>query len=462
MIIINPEFHRNLWLKFSTFRLAAMPIFLLGYLYIAGTSWGANDAVLFSTSLPICFVVLCIFGTYEAAKTLRSEIKGNTWDFQKMSAIGPWQLAIGKLFGATSYAWYFGIPLLAVMAFNYPHDAFGAATPSVGVFLTASVLGAVSGHASALLTSLASLHSKRMRVILPLIIGIAVASWVFKAIIGYDLPFAVMGSADGFVLWHGFMVSKSHFDLYSVLFVLFWVVVAIQRLLRLELQYKNAPLVWAAFVVSMAVYMAGLSSQGGAFIVEKFTLAMQYWLAFSVVAVLLYIKMLEESKDIMPYKRFVAAWRARDWSLAFLNVPRWAVTLCFALPLLVALYISFPSEGGRIEFSMFHLGLGMLLFTLRDGLVLHAVLLGRTGRFVGFKLLFYYFVMYFLAISVTLDGAFDTRESFEAAFMSGGGISFFLPTGTGGFINSCGAIALQCVGAAWFLNYRLKLFTKAK
>jgi|TARA_R110002126_G_scaffold13118_7_gene57150 hypothetical protein len=460
MIIINPEFHRNLWLKFSTFRLAAMPIFLLCYLYLASTSWGADDTVLFGTTLPICFVVLCLFGTYEAAKTLSSEIKGNTWDFQKMSAIGPWQLAIGKLFGATSYAWYFGIPLLAVMAFNYPHDAFGASTPSVGVFLMASVLGAVSGHASALLVSLASLHTKRMRVFLSLILGVVVASWVFKAIIGYDLHLDGMVSADGLVSWHGIMLSKTHFDLYSVLFVLFWVVVAIQRLLRLELQYKNAPLVWAAFVVSTAAYVAGLYPQDTSFLRGMFDSAMPYWLGFCVVAALLYMKMLEESKDIMPYKRFIAAWRARDWQLAFMNVPRWAVTLCLALPLLVLLHMTFPADNNRIEFSMFNLGLGILLFTLRDGLILHAILLGRTGRFVGFKLAFYYFVMYFMAVNVTMDGAFDTRETVEKVFMSGGGLSFFLPTGAGGLLGSCGAVVLQCVGAAWFLNYRLKLFTK--
>ncbi|MGN7503328.1 MAG: hypothetical protein ACTHPO_10145 [Alphaproteobacteria bacterium] len=455
MIILNPEFHRNLWLKFSPFRLAAMPVFLIGYLYLMGLWNGGLDAGLFHATMPICFVILGIFGTYEAAHALSSEIKGNTWDFQKMSAIGPWQLVFGKLFGATSYAWYFGLPLLVVMALSYPEDAFGRNTPPVWVFLVASVLSAVFGHASALLTSLTSIHNERMRVIVPLLIGMMVAQWAFQVIIGFEWI-----TSNGRAQWYGIELSQTSFDLYSVLFVLFWVVIGLQRLIRLELQYKNAPLVWMAFVATAAVYVAGLYPQGKDPIFAQFNKGMPYLIAFTVIVGFVYVKMLESARDIMPYKRCLAAWRGKDWAQLYMDVPRWAVTLCFALPLLIILPFLFPAEDGKVHFSVFNLGFGMLLFTLRDGLVLHALLLGQKMRFVSFKVLFYYFLVYFFGVSMTLGDVFDFDSAFWKNILYGGGLAVFLPTGVGGFFNSCGPVILQCGAAGWFLHYRLKRFAK--
>ena len=455
MIILNPEFHRNLWLKFSPFRLAAMPVVLIGYLYFAGL-WNDNSGEnLFHFTMPFAFIVLGIFGTYEAAHALSTEIKGNTWDFQKMSAIGPWQLVFGKLFGATSYAWYFGLPLLLIMALNYPDNAFGRNTPSVWVFLAASILSAVFGHASALLTALTSIHNDRMRVIVPLFIGMVMANWSFQAVMGFD-----WFSSSGKMHWHGLEINQTSFDLLSVLFVLFWVVVGLQRLIRVELQYKNTPLVWMAFVFTAAVYVAGLYPQGMDMTWRGLDQGMPYLIAFWVVVSLLYVKMLESSRDIMPYKRCLAAWQAKDWAQLYIDIPRWAATLFFALPLLVLLPFVFKGDAGEIEFSVFNLGLGMLLFTLRDGLVLHGFLMGQKQRFVSFKICCYYFFVYFLTISFTLDDAFVSGSAFRDKILYGGGLSMIMPTGVGGFFNSCGPVMVQCGLAGWFLYHRLQRFNK--
>src|SRR5690606_10106396 len=72
-----------------------------------------------STLIAPVMVMFCAFcsvlGTYQASMAFREEIRNNTWDFQRMSSIGPWQLAGGKFLGVTSYAWYVGILLLVVV-----------------------------------------------------------------------------------------------------------------------------------------------------------------------------------------------------------------------------------------------------------------------------------------------------------------------------------------------------------
>jgi len=74
--------------------------------------------------------------------------------------------------------------------------------------------------------------------------------------------------------------------------------------------------------------------------------------------------------------------------------------------------------------------------------------------------LFYYFLVYFLTVSFTLDDAFSSSSAFRENILYGGGLAVFLPTGVGGFFNSCGPVILQCGAAGWFLHYRLKRFAK--
>ena len=50
----------------------------------------------------------------EAADSVLDEVNDNTWDFQKLSALSPWSLAFGKLFGSTIYCWYGGLIAFAV------------------------------------------------------------------------------------------------------------------------------------------------------------------------------------------------------------------------------------------------------------------------------------------------------------------------------------------------------------
>lgn len=463
MIILNPEFHRNLWLKFSPFKLIAMPIVVAGYIFLfTAGNHDVTPEMYFMPAASLGFAVLFLFGNYEAANALSSEIKNNTWDFQKMSAIGPWQLAIGKLFGATSYVWYYAIPLIMIMAYSYLDYFNGSTQRDLYVFVIALVLSGIFGHAAALLISLQGLKVERMRAVIPLFVGIIVSYFSFSTIVGYGWMEGGMASAHKTVEWHGIEIAKSSFDLYSLLFFLFWVFIAIQRLIREELQYQNAPLVWMAFVASTAFYFAG--QYDGSYLFRKVsTSGMQYVVAFFVCAALLYMKVIEAARDLSAYKRWLNAIEQKDWFSAYVDMPRWVATLCLALPLMIFASASVAqSDFDDKRFSFLYLMLGVLLFTLRDGLFMHGILLGKKSRHARFKVLFYYFLVYFLLIAMTYEfiSIESGRDFFDSMTKDSGAIQFFLPTGVDGFSKSCLPVVVQCGLAGWFLKYRLDKLNK--
>lgn len=115
--ILSPEFHRNLWLKFTPFKIWAAPVivalavFIQQKLGMGGTKW-------------IYIVMVFLWGNYEAGTALQEEIKAKTWDLQRMSSITPLQLGFGKLFGVTAYTWYFGLLGLLASMFFFKIDIY--------------------------------------------------------------------------------------------------------------------------------------------------------------------------------------------------------------------------------------------------------------------------------------------------------------------------------------------------
>ena len=101
---LNPEFRRNLWLELSPHRLIAMPMILLAIFFLSasigesGNWWGVPRA-----SLLAYYVIVFFWGTRRAVASLADEVRGRTWDGQRMSALGTWAMTWGKLFGGTIY-----------------------------------------------------------------------------------------------------------------------------------------------------------------------------------------------------------------------------------------------------------------------------------------------------------------------------------------------------------------------
>lgn len=97
---MSPEFLRHAWLELTPYRLVAMPVVLIGVflvaLLFAGGNWGSDLAI---AAVVVFAGIVFPWGNRMIADSLTQEIAGNTWDRQRMSALGAWEMTWGKLFG---------------------------------------------------------------------------------------------------------------------------------------------------------------------------------------------------------------------------------------------------------------------------------------------------------------------------------------------------------------------------
>lgn len=105
----NPEFQRQLWLNWRPSLLAwSLGLCLLVLALPVALSAPKNlPGSLSMTALAGLWIAAVIYGSVLAGRSLAEEASQNTWDWQRLSALSPWQMAWGKLLGATLPAWLY-------------------------------------------------------------------------------------------------------------------------------------------------------------------------------------------------------------------------------------------------------------------------------------------------------------------------------------------------------------------
>ena len=401
--LLTPEFHRNLWLKFSWFRVVVAPVVLLLFCITAiNLMREASGIVLLYGLVGIFCVVVIVWGCYEASAALTEELRTNTWDFQRMSSITPAQLVFGKLFGCTAYVWYFGA--LALLAFTY---AFGFYTPPVPEGSIAPLSAPVSGHdvfytvlymvfagligqALAFLVSFIGMTAftgrtgkyRQPRAGNAFVIGIVTAYFIFTSIamsVTTELSqdFGIRSIyASAYTLfskhpvydWYGYAVSAEAFITSSLMFFLFWFLFGSYRIARAELMYATTPLGWAAFIASLLVYFGGLIDG------EKSQFDGQLFSLFLLTMFLTYAVMIFEAADARKYARFFTYFKQGRFMRAFENMHKWVISVPFVLVIYFLTLLHVPSAGRYLGFiETGSLMLTTMLFALRDGFVIHCV-----------------------------------------------------------------------------------------
>lgn len=142
---MNPEFKRNLWLEISPARLALMPgvLTLIALLAVAMSEHNPRDNLFIACT--VLFTGLTLgWGSLLVMSSINNEVTERTWDQQRLSALTPWQMAWGKLFGSTAYAWY-GALLCAMVAVLAASTLPGFLSRCV--WMLAGAIGAVALHA---------------------------------------------------------------------------------------------------------------------------------------------------------------------------------------------------------------------------------------------------------------------------------------------------------------------------
>lgn len=115
----NPEFQRQIWLNWSP----ALLLWSLGLsaLILALPTLVSNAdqraGALAWTAMAGLWLSSAVYGSVLAARSLSEEARHNTWDWQRLSALSPWQMAWGKLLGAALPAWIYTLWFATALLF---------------------------------------------------------------------------------------------------------------------------------------------------------------------------------------------------------------------------------------------------------------------------------------------------------------------------------------------------------
>lgn len=447
-MILGPEFHRHVWQRFSWLNLSLLPILIGIGLLLSYMSFWVHDSVraanfvheggLYAVyphwsyrslflSVPLLFFALYFYGVTEASSAFTAELKNKTWDLPKMSAIRPAHLVLGKLFGTTSAAWYFGLGILACVLFAYANmfedvteagNTYGPphvqlvypAVYDVFALGLVIILSAFVGHVVAVFGSLQNLARRRTETRTAMFVGLLVSYFLFNALIGIFEP-KFLGELGenifGFsAIWFGIALKPSEFFLYSLGFVLFWMVVGLHRMARCELGFQSYPFVWIAFLAALSVYFVGLFVRadltGNAFAL--------YCIPFIIFAYAAFSDASRRSSDIGGYLRFFAAWRRKDAKRMLETVPMWVPLFGITIIITAAWSVheySLPYFEDITFVAKLSLLVSLLLFAVRDCVMMHILLLGnrlrRGGLLSGLYFMFAYFIIpYFVFLLLSM------------------------------------------------------------
>jgi hypothetical protein len=405
MNIQNNELQKCYWQSFSLQRIIAMPVAILGITLLITLLDKENTArTLSEMAYQGFYLIVFLWGGYQAANALVQEVKENTWDNQRLSSVSPGELTVGKLFGSTLYTWYGGSILLIIYFLSACRVE--NATVSNVIFNLFLLVGAgILCHAIALLSSLVPLRMQASRdqfhiggyFILGLFISGAFLSWGGPLSLPYSYKHDDM-------TWFNHQVSVHDFFIGTLFVFLAWTVWAIYRFMREALQFKNTPVVWGLFVLFCMIYFAGLakndfSSWDSSQLMQQFLTNSSVSIAFFVGITCTYLNFFSESLNNIRYRTLFHHWYRNAWKKVNHSLPMWVVsiglTLAAGFLLVIASLTVIPFTQSIIVFVI-----SSILFLLRDTCIFHYFILNPNGRLPLLAALFYLGVFYLLVPNI--------------------------------------------------------------
>jgi len=332
---VNPELRRNLWLQFSGLRLIIAPV-ATGIVLLLVWLATHSPAILADSARWIYLLVVLIWGTRRAADLVAEETAGGTWDSQRMSALGAWQMTWGKFIGGISYVWY-----IAGLAFAIHVWARGlaGAMPWQGDeavddlhLIGTGLLGQAVSFVTSLVLLRKQIGRRRLGVTLSQVAGLG-ASAIASGHLDLSALFRRMAVID----WFGRPYPGAEFALVTLCLFLAWSLLGAYRLMRIELQFRTIPWAWAAFALFVMAYAEGLlygpihaagNSPGP-------------WLSgpFVIGVLLTYAALFLEPKDVVRYRGLWAALAAGRMGRAVTLLPQWLAVYLIAAALGIAVAV---------------------------------------------------------------------------------------------------------------------------
>lgn len=445
----NPELRRNLWLEFTSNRMIIGPVLLLVlFATAAAADWSLSRVVQGTVTFPITgavarwafLAIVLLWGGRQAAGAVIREIRNRTWDGQRMSALGPWAMTLGKLIGATSYSWMLGLCCLVVYAGVGIYNGVGTAVlvaaasmagfalvcQTVGLLLSLTRLTRTPGFRPGNITLI---HFVALLATGALLLAARVPGWL-------DID------------WYGLRFQGEHFVALTGWFFALWGVVGINRRMRRELHFHNAPWVWMLFLIFFVVYANGVAHRSvlpGAHLM----------IAFVSIAIFVYLLILFEPKDPEGARRTAGMLGAGRVGAALSAMPLWlltfgALTLVSAVGAILILAGVFDSDPrfqalspGR--FLIVQL-VATFLFVVRDVMIVMAFSVSRENREGAAFAFVVLFILYGALPFITWMG-----RLFDA-------LPVFWPIGTYSWGWAVGPVAIQALVAAAIFWWRWRAY----
>lgn len=399
-LTMNPELDRNLWIEFSLGRIVAAPLVIAGLLWLFGNHEPDVPKVVIGTIQSMAYGVLYLWGCHTIAGALPGEMRNQSWDLQRMSALNAWSITWGKLLGPASYQWYCTLVMLIIYLAALsaqatgPHQFFKLAVEVPAVFLACGFLAHSISFLCSINTSMAR-HD-----FFSTLIGAGFGTFALMGslqYVGYSTGIGAAMRIPAALHWNGMLVDQTHMAFGSIAFFSFWAVMGAQRMIRSRLQYKNTPIMWLLFQITFLVYITGYFDQISTFAEEKSIALGKVSFCFFFLAFTTYMGAFSSADNLSGYKRLVAGLRKHETMDALTSLPPWLVSAAGMILALFAVFVFPPGStiaDHKEGLAMFCLSVTFLV--IRDATVFHLLFLSGKIRHVGFYLVVYMFLAYFL------------------------------------------------------------------
>lgn len=404
------EFRRNLWLELSPQRLIALPVIVLVLVLLNQVANRGDPGGLTDLGSWVFYVMVFLWGSRRAAAAVSEEVNGDTWTGQRLSALSPAALVVGKLFGATAFIWYGGLVGLGLYAVGWLGDG---GTP--GALLAALVQRLASGlflHAVAIVVTLVLLNKRRLVTRLgttwPQVLAL-LAALLLLGLFARVSIFSSVGLWDATIVWYGRVFDGDLFVTVTALLFCAWAVLACLRLMATQLQRQPLPWAWPLFTLFVMAFVAGF---GGTTQINA-TLLGPLAGPFGVALAFFYLALFAERNEPLRYRQCLAALGEGRLRRALAALPWWAL----GWPLLLAVTLWRGLDGSEVDAGLwaevarhFDLeapapwaaNLGFALFALRDAAFVLWINAGRTQR--GDLTAFLYLLVLYGPLQALLGG----------------------------------------------------------
>jgi len=401
---MNAELRRHLDIELlQPSRLFAMPS-VLGSLFLL--TWLMQPyrlGALHIVAEVSFYTIVGVWGTRRAANGVLGELSGGTWHWQRLSALTPGRMVIGKLFGETAFTWYGGVLCLAVMLWidfqdMAPRAAVAAAVMNVGAVL--------AGHLVALICGLILIYKDRtgrpqLLVTLAHMAGMATIGLSLVLTASFELP-ARAELAERLplsVTWYGLELTSRAYGVAIAAQILGWGLVGAVRLMRREMRHPIRPWLWPLFCLWVALWAAGydillapgadpLGAFGGA-PTRSLPWSLRALLSVLVLAMVVYLGAASEPKSVLRYRRLGRAREEGHWHQILAEMPLWpvpaALTLAGGLCVAVLAMANPGTLGAFVVYfdrplALAAWPLAVLFFLIRDVAILHLSGFSRHAR----------------------------------------------------------------------------------